>query len=74
MSFKKDDLVLATVKVLRKNPDDGSPETLNLVNEDGVIKRAKVYKDAPIKNTYWVKTQFGVHVLNEAKLVAKPAE
>jgi len=73
MVFKKDDVVLATAKILRKNPSTGKPETLNFVNEQGTVKKARTYKDAPEKNTYWVQTQYGVNVLNEKNLIIKPA-
>lgn len=73
MAFKKDDVVLATAKVLRKNPDTGQPETLNLADEQGTVKKARTYKNAPEKDTYWVQTQYGVSVLNGKNLVIKPA-
>lgn len=73
MAFKENDVVLATAKVLRKNPDTGKPETLNFAGEEGTVKKARTYKDNPGKNTYWVSTQYGINVLNEKNLVIKPA-
>jgi len=72
MAFKKNDVVLATAKILRKNPETGEAETLNFANEEGTIKKLKTYAKSPEKNTYWVKTQYGVSLLNESKLVIKP--
>lgn len=69
--FKKNDVVLATARVLRKNPKTGKPETLNFVEEKGTIEKARTYKDAPEKNTYWVKTKYGVNVLNEKNLTGE---
>tara|TARA_R110000803_G_scaffold199930_1_gene264119 strand:- start:75 stop:296 length:222 start_codon:yes stop_codon:yes gene_type:complete len=73
MAFKNEDVVLATAKVLRKNPDTGKPETLNFTDEEGTVKKARTYKDNPEKDTYWVKTQYGINVLNGKNLVIKPA-
>lgn len=72
MAFKKNDNVLVTASILRKNPETGEPETLNLTNEDGVVKKASTYKNKPEKNQYHVKTQYGVHYVNETKLVVAP--
>ena len=73
MSFKVKDVVLATAKVLRKNPKTGLPETLNLVSEEGTVKKAATFPNAPEKDTYHVETQYGISLLNGSKLVIKPA-
>lgn len=72
MAFKKNDSVLMTGQVLRKNPDTGAPQTLNLADEPGTIEKLRVFKGDETKNTYWVKTQYGVHVSHESKLKIKP--
>jgi len=72
MAFKKDDNVLVTAPVLRKNPETGVPETLNLTDEPGVVKKAQTYKGKPEKNQYHVKTQYGVAYANESKVTAAP--
>ena len=72
MAFKKNDKVLVTASVLRKNKVTKKPETLNLNEEDGVIKKAQTYKNKSGKNQYHVETQYGVHYVNESKLQPKP--
>jgi len=70
--FKVNDEVLVTCQVLRKHPQTGVPETINLSGEAGVVKKASTFENAPAKNTYHVQTQYGVHFVNETKLAPKP--
>ena len=72
MAYKKDDAVLVTATVLRKHPTTGEPESLNLTDEPGTVKKAQTYKNKPEKNQYHVTTQYGTHYLNETKLSAAP--
>ena len=71
MAYKKNDKVLLTASVLRKNPKSGKPETLNLVDELGTIKKVQLYKKQPEKNQYHVETKYGVTFVNESKLAPK---
>ena len=73
MLFKENDIVLATAKVLRKNPKTGEAETLSFINEKGTVKKARTHKASPEKNTYWIETQYGISILNGKKLITKPA-
>jgi hypothetical protein len=74
MVFELNDVVLATGKVLRKNPSTGEPETLNFSEEEGTVKKLEKFEGKPEKNTYWIETQYGVNVFNGKNLVIKPEE
>lgn len=72
MVFKKNDEVLMTGQVLRKNPETSQPQTLNLSDEPGVIEKMRTNKSDESKNSYWVKTKYGVHFTHVSKLQPKP--
>lgn len=70
MAFAVDANVLVTCQILKKG--ESGPETINLVNAPGVVKKASVFPDAPAKNMYHVQTSHGTHFVSESKLAAAP--
>lgn len=69
--FKVKDKVLVTCQILRKNPQTSKPETINLSEEEGVVEKASASEKTPQKNSYHVKTKYGVHMVSESKLTKK---